>query len=213
LIDTKLLEHSIADLDEDQVNEIIDSFLAKEQHTESEARALIEACQQGMETVGEAFERSECFVGDLVKAGALLASSIERLKTVLSGDAENHFRGLVVLGTVAGDIHYIGKNIYRVMMEAAGYRVIDMGIDKPPETFVQFVRRYNPDIVGLSGLLTPSIEVMRETVDALKKEGLRNKVRIQIGGSVVTDSACNYVKADGWSRNAYEAVQECKKWK
>jgi methanogenic corrinoid protein MtbC1 len=210
MIDTVKLKQTVGELDEDLVNEMLDEFLASNPG-EDEARKVVEACQQGMEIVGANFEKGEYFVGDLIFAGELLAAAIEKLKPLL-GTGGGGRRGVIVLGTVEGDIHDIGKNIFRGMAEAAGFRVVDIGIDQAPAAFVQAVRENSPGIVGLSGVLTLSIDSMKRTVDALKEAGLRNSVKITIGGNAVNPEACSYVGADAWNKNAAEAVKVCGSW-
>ncbi|NLM53010.1 MAG: cobalamin-binding protein, partial [Firmicutes bacterium] len=117
-----------------------------------------------------------------------------------------------VLGTVHGDLHDIGKNIFRSMAEAAGFEVHDIGIDQPPSAFVDKVKEVNPDIVGMSGVLTLALESMKNTVDALKEAGIRDRVKIIIGGNPVTKEACVQIGADAFTTNAAEGVKICQRW-
>ncbi|MCL2127820.1 MAG: cobalamin-dependent protein [Treponema sp.] len=210
MIDLAKLKQSVGELDEDSVNKMIDEFLASGPSGD-EAGKVVEACQQGMEIIGDNFEKGEYFVGDLIFAGELLSTSIEKLKPHLgSGGGGN--RGVIVLGTVEGDIHDIGKNIFRNMAEAAGFKVVDIGIDMAPVAFINAVKENKPKIVGFSGVLTFSIDSMKRTIEALKDEGLRDGVKIIIGGNAVNSDACAYAGADAWSRNAAEAVKTCGTW-
>jgi methanogenic corrinoid protein MtbC1 len=210
MIDTAKLKQTVGELDEDLVNKILDQFLSSNP-SEEDAQKVVEACQQGMEIVGSNFESGEYFVGDLIFAGELLTSCIEKLKPLLgSGSSGN--RGTIVLGTVEGDIHDIGKNIFKGMSEAAGFKVVDIGIDQPPDAFVKAVKENNPRVVGFSGVLTLSIDSMKRTVEALKGAGLRENVKIMIGGNAVNQEACTYTGADAWSKNAAEAVKTCGSW-
>jgi len=120
--------------------------------------------------------------------------------------------GRVVIGTVYGDIHDIGKNIVVTMAEAAGFEVIDLGVDVPPQKFVEAIKQYNPDIVGMSGLLTVAIESMKKTIDAIKEAGLRDKVKIIIGGGRVDEYAKEYTGADAWARDAATGIRIMLKW-
>jgi methylmalonyl-CoA mutase cobalamin-binding domain/chain len=210
MIDMAKLRQIVGDLDEDSVNEALNQFLSSNPSGE-DARKVVEACQKGMEIVGKNFENGEYFVGDLIFAGELLTSSIEKLKPFL-GSGESGNRGLIVLGTVEGDIHDIGKNIFKGMAEAAGFKVIDIGIDKAPEDFVRAVRENQPRVVGFSGVLTLSIDSMKRTVDAFKEAGLRDSIKIIIGGNAVNQEACTFTGADGWSKNAAEAIKACGEW-
>ena len=211
MVDAALLKQAVGDLEEARVLELLDAFLA-EAPDAAAARDVLAACQQGMDIVGERFSSGLYFVGDLVIAGALLSEAVEKLKPLLGFGSGDFQAGTVVLGTVAGDIHFIGKNLFKTMLEAANFRVIDIGIDQPPQAFVEAAGAYAPDIVGLSGLLTTAVDSMRETVEALKAAGFRRRLKIYIGGSVVNRSVCEYVGADAFSANAYEAVQQCKQW-
>ena len=128
------------------------------------------------------------------------------------GEGATGSRGVIVLGTVEGDIHDIGKNIFKGMSEAAGFTVVDVGIDKPPAVFVDAVKANKPKIIGFSGVLTLSIDSMKRTIEALKAAGLRDGVKIIIGGNAVNAEACTFVGADSWTRNAAEAVKTCSGW-
>jgi methanogenic corrinoid protein MtbC1 len=210
MIDTVTLKQMVGELDEDRVNEMLDQFIASNPAGE-ETRRVIEACRQGMEIVGSGFEEGEYFVGDLIFAGELLTAAMGKLKPAWSPGAGGD-RGTLVLGTVAGDIHDIGKNIFGCLAEAAGFRVIDIGIDQSPAAFVAAVKEHRPAIVGLSGVLTLSVDSMKLTIEALMQAGCRDALKIAIGGNAVNAEACKYVGADGWSKNAAEAVKMCGEW-
>lgn len=210
LTDWKHLTEAVGELDEEKVLEILEKFVA-ESPTENEGQRAIAACQQGMEIVGKYFESGEYFVGDLIFAGELLSQSIEVLKPVI-GSSTNKKVGKIVLGTVHGDLHDIGKNIFRSMSEAAGFEVHDLGIDQPKENFINKVKEIKPDIVGMSGVLTLAIEAMKETVEGLKEAGLRDDVKIIIGGNPVTQEVCDHVGADSFTTNAAEGVKTCQGW-
>jgi methylmalonyl-CoA mutase cobalamin-binding domain/chain len=211
VIDTEILRFSFGELDEQRVNTLLDDFLSSSP-TEEDARTVLAACQSGTDIVGERFEQGRYFVGDLVFAGSLFAAAVEKLKPLLGFSGSKGSIGTVILGTVEGDIHFIGKNLFKTMLEAASFRVIDIGIDQPPKAFADAAVRYEADIVGLSGLLTTAVDSMRETVEALKTAGVRRKVKVILGGSIVTADICMYAGADDWSRNAYEGVGKCRAW-
>ena len=210
MVDLAKLKQTVGELDEDTLNKTLDAFLATKPSGD-EAKKVVEACQQGMEVVGDNFEKGEYFVGDLIFAGELLTSAIEKLKPLL-GDGATGDRGVIVLGTVEGDIHDIGKNIFKGMSEAAGFRVVDVGIDQPPSVFVDAVKANKPKVVGFSGVLTLSIDSMKRTIEALKAAGLRDGVKVIIGGNAVNPEACAFAGADAWTRNAAEAVKTCGGW-
>src|SRR5690606_1084115 len=137
-----------------------------------------------MTKVGELFEQKEYFLSELSMAGGLFKGIMEIVKPKLK-ESSDKFMGNVLIGTVEGDIHDIGKNIVVSVLEANGYDVIDLGVDVPPAKFVEAIKEHNPQVVGLSGLLTEAIGPRKETVDAIKDAGLRDKVKVIIGGGVV----------------------------
>ena len=210
MLDFNALKAAVAELDEEKVLELLNDFVAANP-TPEEAQKAIEACQSGMAAVGDLFEKKEYFVGDLIFAAELMTSAFEILKPVL-GSASSAKVGTILLGTVAGDLHDIGKNIFKNMAEAAGFEVYDLGIDQPAAAFVEKTRELEPDIVGMSGVLTLAIDSMKETVEALKAAGLRDQVKVIIGGNPVTREACERVGADAYTVNAAEGVKICQEW-
>ncbi|MEA4807428.1 B12-binding domain-containing protein [Acetobacterium wieringae] len=208
MIDLNLLTQALGDLDEDLVLDLLKEFVATGP-TEAEALEAVGACQAGMGTVGALFENGEYFVGDLIFAGELLTEAIQVLKPVLGGEASNDI-GTILLGTVHGDLHDIGKNIFRSMAEAAGFAVVDIGIDVAIEEFISKAQEVKPQIIGMSGVLTLAIDSMKETVDAIKAAGVDAK--IIIGGNPVTKESCAFVGADAFTTNAAEGVKICQGW-
>lgn len=210
MADLLAIKQAVGELDEQLVTKMLDGFVAANP-SEDEAQTVLVACQQGMEIVGSKFGDGEYFVGDLIFAGELLNICIDMLKPLLGGQPRGS-RGVIVLGTVEGDIHDIGKNIFKSMSETAGFEVVDLGIDLPPSEFVNAVNKHKPKVVGLSGVLTLAIDSMKRTVDALRESGLRDDVKVIIGGNAVNEDTCKHVGADAWSRNAAEAVKVCGEW-
>lgn len=210
MLDLQALTQAIGDLDEGVIEEMLEGFLASNPSSD-EAYQVVGACQQGMAVVGDLFEKNEYFVGDLIFAGELLTKSINMLKPMLGGDNTKKI-GAIVLATVEGDLHDIGKNIFASMAEAVGLEVYDLGIDVTPSTFVEKVKEVKPQIVGMSGVLTLTIDSMKNTVDALKEAGLRDGVKIIIGGNPVTEEACQQIGADQFTTNAAEGVKICQGW-
>ncbi|MBF7082921.1 cobalamin-dependent protein [Desulfallas sp. Bu1-1] len=210
MLDLQALTKAVGDLNEQQVLAMLKEFVATNPGNE-ETVAVVNACQQGMAIVGELFDQKEYFVGDLIFAGELLSSAIDILKPVLGGESTVTV-GKIVLGTVEGDLHDIGKNIFKNMAEAAGFEVIDLGIDVPAATFVEKVKEIKPEIVGMSGVLTLALDSMKKTVDELKTAGLRDGVKVIIGGNPVTEEACRVIGADAFTTNAAEGVKICQGW-
>ena len=210
MLDLNVLKQAVGDLDEEMVLDMLNEFL-ETNPSEEEAQRVVNACQQGMAIVGDLFDRGEYFVGDLIFAGEVLTSAIDVLKPVI-GSSESEKVGTIVLGTVEGDLHDIGKNIFKSMAEAAGFEVHDLGIDVGVDTFVQKVREIKPQVVGMSGVLTLAIDAMKDTIDALKEAGLKEDVKVIIGGNPVTKEACDLVGADAFTTNAAEGIKICQGW-
>ena len=210
MIDTDKLREIVGQLEEDQINILLDQFIASNPDS-SQTWKVVEAFQKGMEIVGSHFEIGRYCAGDLIFAGELLDFSMKKLKPLL-GVKKDIFLGVVLLGTVEGDVHDIGKNILKTLLEISGFNVNDLGIDQKPNAFVDAVHAYHPQILGLSGMLTLAIPSMKHTVDAITKAGLREGLKIIIGGNAVNEEICRYVGADAWNKNAIEAVNIYKSW-
>ncbi|MDR3543803.1 MAG: cobalamin-dependent protein [Desulfosporosinus sp.] len=210
MLDLQALTVAVGDLDEGTLTKMLSEFVATNPSGE-EAQQVVSACQQGMVIVGDLFEKNEYYVGDLIFAGELLSKAIETLKPVLAGK-ETRKIGSMVIATAQGDLHDIGKNIFASMAEAAGFTVYDLGIDVSPRAFVEKVNEVKPQIAGMSGVLTLTIDSMKNTVDELKKAGLRDNVKVIIGGNPVTEQACKMVGADAFTTNAAEGVKICQGW-
>ena len=208
MINYQNLAQALGDLDEDAVMAEIDQIT---KDPALDAGAAVAACQEGLTIVGSRFESGEYFVGDLIFSGDLMSAAFDKLKPFMSGDVGGHL-GSLVLCTVKDDLHDIGKNIVKCMLEAAGFHVIDLGIDVAPETIVSALKDSGARILGLSGVLTLAIESMRKTVEALKDAGMHNDIKVIIGGAPVTAEYCSLVGADAWSINAAETVNICRNW-
>jgi methylmalonyl-CoA mutase cobalamin-binding domain/chain len=210
MIDLKALTEVVGQLEEEAMLKMLKDFTAGNP-SEEEAQAVIAACQQGMSIVGDLFEANEYFVGDLIFAGGMLTQAIDILKPYISSKGSAK-KGKIVLGTVEGDLHDIGKNIFSGMAEAAGFEVYDLGIDQTPGAFVEKVKEVKADIVGLSGVLTLALDSMENTVQALKDAGLRSGLKIIIGGNPVSADACRQIGADAFTINAAEGIKICEGW-
>lgn len=210
MVDLNALTQAVGDLDESTVMEMVSGFVATNP-TNEEAQKVVQACQQGMSIVGDLFEKNEYFVGDLIFAGEILSQTIEVLKPVLGGEASQKI-GTIVVGTVEGDLHDIGKNIFVGMAEAAGFEVIDLGIDIPASTFVEKVKEVKPQLVGMSGVLTLSLDSMKAVVNELSQAGLRDDLKVIIGGNPVSEDACKYIGADAYTLNAAEGIKIIQGW-
>lgn len=164
----------------------------------------------GMNIVGARFKNGEMFIPEVLMAARSMKAGIEVVKPLI-GDADMPSEGTIVLGTVKGDLHDIGKNLVRIMLESGGFKVIDVGIDTAPEKFVAAVKGNNPDILAMSALLTTTMMQMKDTIDLIKEEGLRGKVKTIIGGAPISQDFADEIGADGFGPDAASAVELCKK--
>ncbi|MFD1405797.1 cobalamin B12-binding domain-containing protein [Robinsoniella peoriensis] len=210
MLDLTMLTKALGELDEEKVLFMLNAF-ATDNPTKEEASKAIEACQKGMAIIGDQFETGDYYVGDLMFAGEVLSEAIKILEPIIGSDSGDKV-GKIVLGTVHEDLHDIGKNIFKSMAEASGFEVYDLGIDVPVSTFVEKVREVKPEIVGLSGVLTLAIDSMKDTIDGLKKAGLRGDVKVTIGGACASYDTMMVTGADAWSNNAAETVNVCLDW-
>jgi len=160
----------------------------------------------GMKEVGRRFEEGEFFIPEMLLAARALNAGLDLLKPLLE-DSDVEPVARVVLGTVKGDIHDIGKNLVAIMLRGGGFEVIDAGVDVSPDRFVELVRETQADVVGLSALLTTTMPSMQDTVDALVAHGLRDKIKIMVGGAPVTEAYAKQIGADGYARDASVAVR------
>jgi methanogenic corrinoid protein MtbC1 len=175
---------------------------------------VLDDCRQAMSLVGERFAAGECFVPELIMAGEMLREISALVKPLLAGSAEAGAPklGKVVMGTVQGDIHDIGKDIVYFMLDVNGFAVTDLGVDVPIETFVEKVREIQPDVVALSGFLTLSYDSMKNTIQALEEAGLRDRVKVMIGGGAVDEQIRAFAGADAYGADAMAAVALAKTW-
>ena len=174
--------------------------------------ALLEDAKEGMNIVGQRFSEEEYFIPDLVYSGEILRRIVEMLEPHLTKDREAERLGKVVIGTVAGDIHDIGKDMVVFMLDVNGFEVIDLGIDVPVQKFVDAIKDSGSKIVGLSGFLTLAFDSMKQTIDAIQEAGLRDKVKIMIGGGQIDEQVRGYTGADAYGRDAMAAVHLAKGW-
>ena len=210
MIDFNKLAEAMGDLDEDVMVETLEQVMAE---GGADAQKAMEACQKGMDTVGSLFEEGEYFVGDLIYAGELMTKAVEILKDALITDGgEDTVKARMILCTVKDDLHDIGKNIVRSMLEAAGFEVLDLGIDVAPEKIVETAKAEGINIIGLSGVLTLAIDSMKDTIDAFKEAGMRDDVKIVIGGAPVNAEVCEQTGADAWASSPQTTIDYCKSW-
>lgn len=201
------LAQLVADLEEDEVLKLVDQRIKAGE----DPLKIIDECNEGMRVVGLRYERGEYFVAGLIMAGEIFRELVELVQPLLEQQSLGKLSGRVLVGTVSGDIHDIGKNMFGMLLSCHGFEVIDLGVDVPPAVFASKVVEAKPDAVGLSGLITASFEMMKETVIALRKEAGEHGLTfpIIIGGGMIDDQICQYVGADYWMPDAMAGVRLC----
>ncbi len=173
---------------------------------------ILEASRKALDAIGKCFEEGTYFLPELMLAGEMMTQITELIKPKLAAMPDRRRLGKVLIGTVQGDIHDIGKNVVSFMLDVNGFEVLDLGVDVPSQKFVDATRDFQPQVVALSGFLTLSFDSMKSTVAAIEAAGLRDKVKIMIGGGQINDEVKEYASADGYGRDAMAAVSFAKKW-
>ena len=158
----------------------------------------------GMNVVGDRFKKGDMYVPEVMMAAKAMHAGMNIVKPLLL-EGESSSTGKVIVGTVAGDLHDIGKNLVGMMMESGGMEVVDLGVDVTPEKFAAAVREHKPQVVGLSALLTTTMLSMKDTIEVLKEEGIRDSVKVIVGGAPVTQDFADEIGADGWAPDAASA--------
>ncbi len=202
------LVNAIADMREEDALRIVKEMV----ESGSDPMTILDAAREAMAIVGQRYEEGTYFLPELMLAGEMLGQITEIVKPALAKAPEVTRYGKVVIGTVQGDIHDIGKNIVTFMLDVNGFDVLDLGVDVPPQKFVEAIRDFQPQVVGLSGFLTLAFDAMKETVDAIKEAGLRDGIKIMIGGGQVTEEVKTYTGADAYGRDAMAGVSLAKQW-
>lgn len=172
------------------------------------------AYQSALEEIGKRFEKEIYFIPELVMSGEMMKTAMEIIKPFIKDD-EGQKReriGKILIATVEGDIHDIGKNIVTMLMDLNGFDVLDLGVDVTAEKIIEEARAFGPDVIGLSGLLTLAFDPMKEVVEKLTEAGLRDRIKVIIGGGQMDEKVCNYVGADAFVIDAVAGVNLCKEW-
>ena len=199
----------LSDLKEQEALDMVKKQLAEG----ADPIKILADAREGMGIVGERFSNGQYFIPDLIYSGEILKGIAQLVEPYIkSSKKETKKLGKVIIGTVAGDIHDIGKDLVTFMLDISGFEVYDLGIDVPVKNFVDKIKETGATVVGLSGFLTLAFDAMKETIEAIKKEGLREKVKIMIGGGQIDDTVQNYVGADAWGKDAMAAVYLAKQW-
>ena len=203
----KEIKDALINLDENKFLSLIDEALKRNIDVE---KIVFQSMSEGMKEIGKLFEEGEYFLAEMIVAAEMFKKAMKILEPKLLEkikEAKKLFKGRIVIGTVKGDIHDIGKSLVASMLRAAGYEVIDLGVDVPAEKFVEAVEKYKPDILGMSSLLTTTVHQMKEVIRLLKEKGLRSKVKVIIGGLATSPEYAKIIGADGWGKDAVHAIQ------
>ena len=202
------IANALADLKIDDVPTMVQEKL----EAGADAMAIIDECRQGMDIVGQRYKEGRYFLGELIVSGKILEGSMKIIETELAASITPGEATVVVIGTVKGDIHQLGKDLVVVLLKGAGFEVHDLGIDVPPQAFVDKIEETGAAILGMSGLLTTSFTSMKDTVDAVTAAGLRDKVKVIVGGGVVTEQVQRHTGADAFTTDGLEGIDICKRF-
>jgi methanogenic corrinoid protein MtbC1 len=204
----KDLVKTLADLKEDEALAIVQARL----DAGGDPMGVLNDSSRAMEIVGTRFSKSEYFIPDLIYSGEILKKINELVKPKLAAEGGAKTGGKVIIGTVAGDIHDIGKDIVVFMLDVNGFEVYDLGVDVPAQKFVDKIKETGAPVVGLSGFLTLAFDSMKQTVEAIKAAGLRDKTKVMIGGGQMSDEIKKYTGADAYGKDAMAGVSLAKEW-
>jgi 5-methyltetrahydrofolate--homocysteine methyltransferase len=202
------LVNAIADMREEETLKLVKEMV----EGGSEPMAILGAAREAMDIVGKRYEEGAYFLPELMLAGEMLNQITDILKPELAKLPEIKRHGKVLIGTVEGDIHDIGKDIVTFMLDVNGFEVRDLGVNVPAQKFVEAIQGFQPQVVGLSGFLTLAFDVMKETIEAIEAAGLRDRVKIMIGGGQINEDIKEYTGADAYGKDAMAGVSLAKKW-
>jgi methanogenic corrinoid protein MtbC1 len=205
---SKKLVNAIADMKEEEALKLAKKMV----EDGSEPTTILDAAREAMDIVGQRYEKGEYFLPELMLAGEMMTQITDLIKPELAKMPAVERAGKILIGTVHGDIHDIGKNIVTFMLDVNGFDVRDLGVDVPPQKFVEAIKDFKPQVVGLSGFLTLAFDAMKETVEAISQAGLRDDVKIMVGGGQVNDEISKFAGADAYGKDAMAGVSLAKKW-
>lgn len=202
------LINAIADMKEEEALSIVRNMV----DNGTESTVILNAVREAMSIVGQRYEKGAYFLPELILSGEMMVKISSIIKSNMAKSQQAIKHGKVLIGTVKGDIHNIGKDIVTFMLDVNGYEVLDLGIDVPVQKFVDTIREFKPQVVGLSGFLTLAFDAMKETITAIKDAGLRDKLKIMIGGGQIDEQIRIHTDADAFGENAMSAVKLANKW-
>ncbi|MCB8814197.1 cobalamin B12-binding domain-containing protein [Desulfosporosinus shakirovi] len=204
----EILVHAVEQLDEKTVKEIVIDRL----QAGFGPFYIQEQVSLGMDKVGILYEQGEYFIADLIMAGVIFKDILELDEMKFGFTVPSEKIGTVIIGTAAGDLHDIGKNIFGSMLKSAGFNVVDLGVDVSPEDFCRAILGVKPDIVAISGVLTIALESINATIELLRQVGIRDNVKVILGGKCVSPIACNIIGVDAYTTDLPEGVKICLSW-
>ncbi|MFC1823246.1 B12-binding domain-containing protein [Thermodesulfobacteriota bacterium] len=205
---SKELIEAITEMNEPEALRLAGEMIAVEEN----AMKVIDHCREALTIVGQRFEKGIYFLPELILAGEMLSQISDMAKEKMPKDSHIKRLGKVVIGTVKGDVHDIGKNIVTFMLDVNGFEVHDIGVDVTPQKFIDKIKEEQPEIVGLSGFLTAAFDSMKRTIEAVREAGLRDRVKIMIGGGLVSNQIKDFTGADAYGEDAVAAVTLAKAW-
>jgi len=201
------LAEALRDLDENRVLELVDEMLKQG----TPPMEIIKECNEGIVAVGDLFASGQYFLTELMFSAEIMKEVMQKLELVAGSDSVEQSAGTVVIGTVYGDIHDIGKNIVISLLRSNGFKVVDLGVNVPAEKFVEAVRETGTKVLGLSALLNSTYPEMKNVVEAIEKAGLKDQVKIIIGGTICSEAVRQFTGADFYATDAVAGVNICKK--
>ena len=201
--------NEIVELNENNVKEMVETRLQNDENPLN----IMNDVREAMKIIGEKFSNKEYFLPELIMSGEILRQIFEIIGPKLKeSQAGGEKKGKVLLGTVFGDIHDIGKDVVKFMLDANGFEVMDLGVDVPADRFIESLKEFKPKVLALSGFLTLAYDSMKEIIEKLKAAGLRDSVKIMIGGGTVDERIVEFVGADAYGESAVDAVNLATKW-
>lgn len=204
---TSKISENIVEFNEDEVLNEVEIRLKQGE----DPMKIVDDCREGLIIVGEKYKTKEFFLAELILSGEIFKEAMELISPYLIRENEKEIKGKILLATIQGDIHNLGKNIFGTLLKINGFKVYDLGVDVNPEIILDKVREIHPDFIGFSALLTITFDPMKYVIDTLKKENLRNQVKILVGGGVTTSMVKEYIGADFQTIDAMEGIEYCLK--
>jgi methylmalonyl-CoA mutase cobalamin-binding domain/chain len=208
LLDNELVK-AMVDLDRAKVFEIVREEIKKD----TDPLKIIDCLSEGLKIVGDYFEKKEYFLAELITGGDIFESIFQEIKPILiEKNIDTQVKGKIVIGTVQGDVHDIGKNIVKTILTVSGFYIEDLGVDVPAEKFIEAIKQPKVKILGLSALLTIAVDSVKQIIELLEKQNLRSKIKIIVGGSAFNEDIAKSLGVDAYGKDPMEALKKCQKF-